>query len=76
MQDLDVSKTVDAWWALVDTVFAPNTEAEYQRLVTLFDRLVVVDLFGHMTIVDAPAFAQKVFHALSKHAPVIEPIPG
>jgi HTH-type transcriptional regulator / antitoxin HigA len=40
MQNLDVSKTADAWSSLADTVFVPYTEAEYQRLVTLLDRLV------------------------------------
>jgi len=40
MQNLDVNKTVDAWSCLADTVFVPHTEAEYQRLVTLLDRLV------------------------------------
>jgi HTH-type transcriptional regulator / antitoxin HigA len=40
MQNLDVSNTVDAWSSLADTVFVPLTEAEYQRLVTLLDRLV------------------------------------
>jgi len=40
MQNLDVSKTVDAWSSLADTVFIPHTEAEYQRLVTLLDRLI------------------------------------
>jgi HTH-type transcriptional regulator / antitoxin HigA len=40
MQNLDVSKTVDAWSSLADTVFVPHTETEYQRLVTLLDRLV------------------------------------
>ena len=40
MQYLDVSKTVDAWSFLADTVFVPHTEAEYQRLVTLLDRLI------------------------------------
>ena len=40
MQNLDVSKTVDAWSPLADTVFVPHTEAEYQRLVTLLDRLI------------------------------------
>jgi HTH-type transcriptional regulator / antitoxin HigA len=40
MQNLDVSKTVDAWSYLADTVFVPHTEAEYQRLVTLLDRLI------------------------------------
>ena len=40
MQNLDVSKTLDAWSSLADTVFVPHTEAEYDRLVTLLDRLV------------------------------------
>ena len=40
MQNLDVSKTVDAWSSLADTVFVPHTEAESQRLVTLLDRLI------------------------------------
>jgi HTH-type transcriptional regulator / antitoxin HigA len=40
MQNLDVSKTVDAWSFLADTVFVPQTEAEYERLVSLLDRLV------------------------------------
>ena len=40
MQNLDVSKTVDAWSFLADTVFVPHTEAEYQRLVTLLDDLI------------------------------------
>jgi HTH-type transcriptional regulator/antitoxin HigA len=40
MQDLNVSKTVDAWSSLADTVFVPHTEGEYERLVSLLDRLV------------------------------------
>ena len=40
MQNLDVSKTVDAWSFLADTVFVAHTEVEYQRLVTLLDRLI------------------------------------
>ena len=40
MQNLDLSKTVDAWSSLADTVFVPHTEAEYKRLVTLLNRLV------------------------------------
>jgi HTH-type transcriptional regulator/antitoxin HigA len=40
MQNLDVSKTVNAWSSLADTVFVPHTEAEYDRLVSLLDRLV------------------------------------
>ncbi|HEX9788213.1 MAG TPA: hypothetical protein VGB09_09305 [Candidatus Binatia bacterium] len=40
MQNLDVSKTVDAWSSLADTVFVPHTAVEYERLVSLLDRLV------------------------------------
>jgi HTH-type transcriptional regulator/antitoxin HigA len=40
MQNLDVSKTVNAWSSLADTVFVPHTEAEYQKLVTMLDRLI------------------------------------
>lgn len=40
MQNLDVSKTVNAWSSLADTVLVPHTEAEYDRLVSLLDRLV------------------------------------
>ena len=40
MQNLDVSKTVNAWSSLADTVFVPHTEAEYDRLVSFLDRLV------------------------------------
>ena len=40
MQNLDVSKTVDAWSSLADTVFVPHTEPEYQQLITLLDGLI------------------------------------
>ena len=40
MQTLDVSKTVNPWSSLVDTVFVPHTEAEYDSLVSLLDRVV------------------------------------
>lgn len=40
MQNLDFSKTVSAWSSLADTVFVPHTGAEYDRLVSLLDRLV------------------------------------
>ena len=40
MQNFDISKTVNAWSSLADTVFVPHTEAEYDRLVSLLDRLV------------------------------------
>jgi len=40
MQNLDVSKTVYNWSSLADTVFVTHTEAEYQKLITLLDRLI------------------------------------
>ncbi|MBV9209390.1 MAG: hypothetical protein JOZ52_02110 [Acidobacteria bacterium] len=40
MQNLDVSKTADAWASLDGTVFVPHTEEEYQRLVSLLDGLI------------------------------------
>ena len=40
MQNLDVNKTVDAWSFLADTIFVPHTDGEYQRLITMLDRLV------------------------------------
>jgi HTH-type transcriptional regulator/antitoxin HigA len=40
MQNLDVTKTVNARASLADTVFVPHSESDYQRLVTLLDRLV------------------------------------
>jgi HTH-type transcriptional regulator / antitoxin HigA len=40
MENLDLSKTVDAWSSLADTVFVPHSEAEYQRLVALLDGLI------------------------------------
>ena len=40
MQNLNVSKTVNAWSSLADTVFVPHTEAEYDGFVPLLDRLV------------------------------------
>jgi HTH-type transcriptional regulator / antitoxin HigA len=40
MQNLDVSKTANAWSSLAETVFVPHTEAEYDRLVSFLDRLI------------------------------------
>ncbi len=40
MRGFDDSKTVNAWSSLADTVFVPHTAAEYDRLVSLLDRLV------------------------------------
>ena len=40
MQNLDVSKTANAWSSLAGKVFVPHTEEEYKRLVALLDSLV------------------------------------
>ena len=40
MQNLDVSKTADAWAPLSRTLFVPHTESEYQQLVGLLDNLI------------------------------------
>ena len=40
MSNLDVSKTVNAWSSLADTVFVPHSEDEYRRLVSLLDTLI------------------------------------
>lgn len=40
MQNLDVSKTTNAWSSLAGTVFVPHSEDEYRRLVALLDNLI------------------------------------
>ena len=40
MQNLDVSKTANAWSSLAGTVFVPHSEEEYRRLVALLDNLI------------------------------------
>jgi len=40
MQNLDVSKTTNAWSSLAGTVFVPHSEEEYHRLVALLDNLI------------------------------------
>jgi len=40
MQNLDVSKTTNAWSSLAGTVFVPHSEEEYRRLVALLDNLI------------------------------------
>jgi HTH-type transcriptional regulator/antitoxin HigA len=37
MQDLDVSKTTDAWSVLADKIYVPHSEAEYRQLGALLD---------------------------------------
>lgn len=39
MQNIDVSKTADAWSSLAGKVFVPHTEEEYRRLIALLDGL-------------------------------------
>lgn len=40
MQNLDVSKTADAWSSLANQVYVPHSEDEYRRLVSLLDSLI------------------------------------
>ncbi len=40
MQNIDVSKTANAWSSLAGKVFVPHTEEEYWRLVALLDGLI------------------------------------
>jgi HTH-type transcriptional regulator/antitoxin HigA len=40
MQNLEVSKTANAWAPLSRTLFVPHTESEYQQLVGLLDSLI------------------------------------
>ena len=40
MQNLDVTKTANAWSSLAGAVFVPHTEEEYVRLVSLLDNLI------------------------------------
>ena len=40
IQNLDVSKTTNAWSSLAGTVFVPHSEEEYRRLVALLDNLI------------------------------------
>ena len=40
MQNLDVSKTTNAWSSLAGTVFVPHSEEESRRLVALLDNLI------------------------------------
>lgn len=40
MQNIDVSKTANAWSSLAGKVFVPHTEEEYRQLVLLLDGLI------------------------------------
>jgi HTH-type transcriptional regulator/antitoxin HigA len=40
MTNLDVTILATHWMELAKTIFVPHTEAEYQRLVAVLDRLI------------------------------------
>lgn len=40
MQNIDVSKTTNAWSSLAGKVFVPHTEEEYRQLVAVLDGLI------------------------------------
>ena len=40
MQNIDVKRAANAWSSLSGAVFVPHTEAEYNRIVALLDRLI------------------------------------
>lgn len=40
MQNLDVSKTADAWSSLAPKIYVPHTEEERRQLVSLLDSLI------------------------------------
>lgn len=40
MQNLDVSKTAEAWSSLANKVYVPHSEEEYRQLVSLLDSLI------------------------------------
>lgn len=40
MQVLDLDQTIINWSAIADSVFVPHTEADYDRLVAILDRLI------------------------------------
>ena len=39
-QNLDVRRAANAWSSLSGAVFVPHTEADYDRIVALLDRLI------------------------------------
>lgn len=40
MQNLDVSKTADAWSSLAGKIYVPHSEEEYRQLVALLDSMI------------------------------------
>ena len=40
MQNLEVSKTADAWERLAGKIYVPHSEADYRQLVALLDSMI------------------------------------
>ncbi len=40
MKTLDINQTITNWTPISETIFVPHTEAEYESLVELLDRLI------------------------------------
>jgi len=40
MQNLDVTKTADAWSLLANKIYVPHSEEEYRQLVSLLNSLI------------------------------------
>jgi HTH-type transcriptional regulator/antitoxin HigA len=40
MQNLDVSKTADAWSSLSGKIYVPHSEEEYRQPISLLDSLI------------------------------------
>lgn len=40
MQNLDVSKTADAWSSLANKIYVPHSEEEYRQLVSMLNSLI------------------------------------
>ena len=40
MKVLDLDQTITNWSAIADSVFVPHTEADYDRLAAILDRLI------------------------------------
>ena len=40
IQNLDVSKTAEAWGSLAGKIYVPHSKEEYRRLVALLDSMI------------------------------------
>jgi HTH-type transcriptional regulator/antitoxin HigA len=40
MQNIDVSKTADAWSSMAGKIYVPHSEEEYRQLVALLDSMI------------------------------------